>query len=449
MKKFILILKRALFQSDYFYCEKTVLSTFSGGQDSILTLIIFLHFQFEYGLQLQMIYCHHFLQLNNFFCFWQLTRISYVFGIPTSMVLAQEYLKNENHARKWRQRSFERMCQHKQCSDLLLGHTATDKLETILSNLKRGLSSRGLTSLKLRAIFENISIFSFFTFIFRRKKSLTSRKQSCKQKFSKNLNILWLRNLELIKIKNLALSFYRHINRHIQMKRKKYNHLILYCFNHPTNSDTLSEFSKTKNEIFRIKFIISNEISYSNYFFKVKKSFFLRRPILKYHRTDITKICQIYNFPILTDETNQFLDISRNSIRYQLLPLFRYFFSLNVEFFSSRCFDILLLEQEYIYSKIENILKLLKTKLREKNKFLETLSVVEKRIAFQEFSSRSPLKFLSPNIYETNKLEIRRLFKNLPIAVQRICLRKLFSDSTKIELNYSQIELLRLFIQKS
>lgn len=436
MKQFLLLLKRTLSQSDYFYCGNTVLCTFSGGQDSILTLIIFLHFQAEYGLQLQTIYCQHFIQLNNFFCFWQLTRISYIFEIPTSIVLTQEYLKNENHARKWRQRSFERMCQIKQCSSLLLGHTSTDKLETILSNLKRGLSSRGLTSLKLSSIFENISIFSFFTFIFRRKKLLTSTKQGCKQKFFKNMNIVWLRNLQLNKVENQVLSFSRNI------QRKNCDQWILDCFNNKTNSVTNSRFSKTKNEIFKLKFLIYHEISYSNYCFQVKKFFFLRRPILKYHRTDITKICQIYNFPLLTDETNQFLNISRNSIRYQILPLFRYFFSLNVEFFSSRCFDILLLEQEYIYSKIEKILKILKTKLKEKNKFLENFSVVEKRIP-------SPPKFLIKNIDEIKKLEIRKFFKDLPIAVQRICLRKLFSDSTKIELNYSQIELLRFLIQNS
>ena len=160
MKKIILTLKPALPKN--FQIHNQVLCTVSGGQDSILTLMIFMHFQSEYRLKIQIIHCHHFLQLKNFYCFWQLVRISYLFEMPISIVLTTEYLKNENQARKWRQISFERICQFNRCSITILGHTASDKLETILSNLKRGTSSQGLSTLSSINSYENNSVFGFF-----------------------------------------------------------------------------------------------------------------------------------------------------------------------------------------------------------------------------------------------------------------------------------------------
>jgi hypothetical protein len=59
------------------------------------------------------------------------------------------------------------------------------------------------------------------------------------------------------------------------------------------------------------------------------------------------------------------------------------------------------------------------------------------------------IKILKNNSTPVCQIKIRNGFKTLPIALQRICLRKIFFELTKTQLNYSQIELLRILIQKN
>ena len=184
---------------------------------------------------------------------------------------------------------------------------------------------------------------------------------------------------------------------------------------------------------------------YSFYPSQIKFCFLLSRPLLILQRNDVTQISQIYHFPVITDETNELVEISRNRLRSQILPLLRYFFSLNLELFSTRCLEILRLEQEYLNTRTDSIRKILLTELVTKKQFQERVE----NFYFTNKKFSCNIKILKSNSTQVSQSKIRNVFKTLPIALQRICLRKFFYELTKIQLNYSQIELLRILIQKN
>jgi tRNA(Ile)-lysidine synthase len=439
MKKIILTLKPALAKN--FQIPNQVLCTVSGGQDSILTLMIFMHFQSELRLKLQIIHCHHFLQLKNFFCFWQLVRISYLFEMPISIVLTTEYLKNENQARKWRQISFERISQFEQCSLIVLGHTASDKFETVLSNLKRGTSSQGLSTLSSISSYENNSVFSFFPCnLIRNLGKMEKRKglDFFKNNFIKLIRTSWPTDFTQMVIFSVN---YSQVVCYFPKSRNLQQRLILNQVNDIFEARRLKKFT----QILKLKFRVSNKIMYSFYPSQIKFCFLLARPLLILQRNDVTQISQIYNFPVITDDTNELVEISRNRLRRQILPLLRYFFSLNLELFSTRCLEILRLEQEYLNTRTDSIRKILLTELATKKQFQE--GVENFYFTNKKFSCN--IKILKSNSTQVSQIKIRNVFKTLPIALQRICLRKFFYELTKTQLNYSQIELLRILIQKN
>lgn len=57
----------------------------------------------------------------------------------------------------------------------------------------------------------------------------------------------------------------------------------------------------------------------------------LWRPLLDISRTEINWFCRHFQLPIWSDQTNYQYDISRNRIRYELLPYLNNYFSINIE----------------------------------------------------------------------------------------------------------------------
>lgn len=462
MKKILLSLRGTLFELTRFHVSNMFLCTFSGGQDSILTLIIFLHFQYESILNIQTLYCHHFIQLKNFFCFWQVTRISFLFETPSSMVLATDSLKGENKARNWRQISFERMTHLQQCSILVLGHTASDKLETVLSNLKRGTSSQGLAALKSITNYSTISNLTFFPSNLIRKNSKNKnlqvrnkkflKKNSFKKNFAQILMKKWPTVLQILKV-----CLVKNVRWRVLDYEKSCSEFQYFVHISPITVDDLLfyrkrvkpsvEFPESKqlNAKLTFQFLISIKFTYSLYSSQVNGSFLISRPILSLHRNDVTKICRIYKFPIVSDDTNELTTISRNHLRHELFPIVRYFFSLKIDLFSSRCLNVFILEQEYIQNLLVNSFQKLREKLLSKKQLRGRL----KKASPLNNPSCDRTRVLTRNISRANKIKIRQLFQSFPVSLQRICLRILFIDCTKSQLNYSQIEFLRLVIQKN
>ena len=77
-------------------------------------------------------------------------------------------------------------------------------------------------------------------------------------------------------------------------------------------------------------------------------SLFLLRPLMETTRFDIKKLCQIWRLPIYPDITNQNLSSTRNRIRLQLLPIFRFFFNPQIDTILTQFAQINLQEQDYL-----------------------------------------------------------------------------------------------------
>ena len=96
-------------------------------------------------------------------------------------------------------------------------------------------------------------------------------------------------------------------------------------------------------------------------------SLFLLRPLMEITRFDIKKLCQIWNLPIYPDVTNQNLSSTRNRIRLQLLPIFRFFFNPQIDTIFTQFAQINLQEQDYLDYLTSRLIK----DLLSKKKFLQ------------------------------------------------------------------------------
>ena len=428
MKKLISAIRINFEKKSTLLKKNKILCTYSGGQDSTLTFFILLHFQKELQYCLESVYCHHFLQEKNFTSFWQLIRINYFFSNPISIVLSVDNLKTENEARRWRKKSFERIFLLQKSSTLFLGHTASDKLETIISNIKRGTSSQGLINFDFHSIYKNQSIFLFFplTFLFEAKKSTLSPFIWKKKKLFQDSSILW--PFKLKKVKTNFVPNFQFGKRTFRSKRK-ISQLTTY---RRTTSNQIevknSLILKSSNGINQTQISHNKYLLYSLYSSPLNFSLVSLRPLVFFHRNDVRMNCQIFQLPVISDPTNDFSELSRNQIRHQINPLIRYFFSTKIEFFSFRCLDILMLEHQYHLVLSESLL-----------------------LKFLKINYKKCLLSFKVNIHYAESQTIkksRKCFQNLKIPLQRICLQKLFFYYTNIQLNYSQIEFLKLTITK-
>lgn len=156
-------------------------------------------------------------------------------------------------------------------------------------------------------------------------------------------------------------------------------------------STSLNKFSSTK---------IHNENNY----------FFFSRPLLPLNRFDIQKICFFCRLPFFPDKTNQKLFYSRNRIRKQVLPLFRFFFNPEIDKLLFQFSEILNDEQDYL-----NLIT---------NKFYNQLEY-----------KNTQYKYLDPSI-----------FSKLPYLFCRKILKKTFETYFTKRINFFTIETLVIFL---
>ena len=125
--------------------QMSFLCTLSGGQDSILTFFLLLHNSKKDDLQI--VYCHHFWQIKNFFSTRFVFQLSCLMKVPYTLILPQTFFLTENESRTWRKKNFCRVSQREHFLTSLTGHTETDILEKHLHNIFRGTSPAGLSDL--------------------------------------------------------------------------------------------------------------------------------------------------------------------------------------------------------------------------------------------------------------------------------------------------------------
>lgn len=141
-KTYVTITKQNLVRPTEF-----ILITVSGGQDSICLFFILLQLKKQWKWNFGILYCNHFWQIEAFYTSSLIFKLGFLFLIPAYLSLPSENIFSEQKSRNWRYSKFRRLSHFYNYNIVVTGHTATDRIETILLQLIRGTSTRGLTTL--------------------------------------------------------------------------------------------------------------------------------------------------------------------------------------------------------------------------------------------------------------------------------------------------------------
>lgn len=98
-----------------------------------------------------------------------------------------------------------------------------------------------------------------------------------------------------------------------------------------------------------------------------KKVVYFIRPILFLYRYEIFQLLKCYKFPLLIDRTNFQVQYFRNRIRYQLLPVLRFYLNPQIDLTLSRFLEIFFIEVEYLnFLKLKTLKKIQMNKLNDR-----------------------------------------------------------------------------------
>ena len=120
----------------------------SGGQDSLCLLRLLQDLQRLHHWSLQVFHGDHRWRPDSGANAAHVQSLCAMWGLPCHLVVAPGHLPGEAAARQWRYDRAMALCRQLGCGQLVTGHTATDRAETLLFHLCRGSGSRGLGSLR-------------------------------------------------------------------------------------------------------------------------------------------------------------------------------------------------------------------------------------------------------------------------------------------------------------
>ena len=249
------------------YTKSRLLLAVSGGQDSIILFFCFFILKKQCQYNLNSIYCNHLWQTSSLECCLHLAKFQYTVLTTYFAIIVLNPVKTEHQARKWRFCLFERLSTFTSIKYYLLGHTASDNIETFLMNLIRGTGVTGLCSI----------VTDRFSY---------SPKFNC---FSEK-----------------RISFGALICLIYWDKKPSLNHLV--------NPGLIS----------------------------------IQRPLLVLNRYEIRLLLDTTHLPLWVDSTNQNFCYMRNRIRYQILPMLRFYLNQKVDNCIGRCSEILTGENIYL-----------------------------------------------------------------------------------------------------
>jgi tRNA(Ile)-lysidine synthase TilS/MesJ len=414
MKKF---LKLTTNKNELVENQGRVLSTVSGGQDSIVSFFLLLHLRKKKFFNLEILYCQHFWQTKNFFSCILIYKLTFLFEIPYNIILPQNSFLTENGSRSWRKKNFYRVAKLENILNLTTGQTLTDNLETNFNNLIRGTTPKGVVRAESTVINFKKSNLCFFSNILLKpyfyKKSSRKKEIGCLNRLNKNLKLFSKKSLDVSNQCKLT----RFKNDFTFLKK---NNSVTLQLNRTTNLKLASQTSKPLNPL--VLKLSPCSASFCIYSRSLKIQPIHKKPLSEKTRFTISKLVKFYSFPVLTDTTNFSLKFSRNKIRYTLFPVIRYFFNKKVEFLLNNFSKTLQLEHKILETQVLELFFLLKNqkKLNKKNAYRKQKTLINKNV-------------------KTKNFLVQLIAKNSLIGIQRSLIQKIFSQYTDTELTYLQI----------
>ena len=134
-----------LIKLNFLIIKKTVLISFSGGQDSSCLIILLMLLEKQLHLFFEIIYCNHLWSLNSLYTFSHIFKVSFSLSKNAIFVVNKKKNFTEKSARIWRYFLLYRTSQFYNYKVVLTAHTQSDQIETLLMNLFRGSSKDGLS----------------------------------------------------------------------------------------------------------------------------------------------------------------------------------------------------------------------------------------------------------------------------------------------------------------
>ncbi len=127
--------------------NKATMLAISGGQDSACLIALAVQMRDQWKGPFGIISCNHLWQHDSFYGLDHVCRLAFLVNQPLYFVTAPFDVFNEADARSWRYNTIHRIGGLYHFSTICTGHTASDRVETILFNFVRGSGIRGLSSL--------------------------------------------------------------------------------------------------------------------------------------------------------------------------------------------------------------------------------------------------------------------------------------------------------------
>nr|YP_537064.1 hypothetical protein 327 [Neopyropia yezoensis]Q1XDA4.1 RecName: Full=tRNA(Ile)-lysidine synthase, chloroplastic; AltName: Full=tRNA(Ile)-2-lysyl-cytidine synthase; AltName: Full=tRNA(Ile)-lysidine synthetase [Neopyropia yezoensis]AGH27711.1 hypothetical protein 327 [Neopyropia yezoensis]QFZ67047.1 hypothetical protein PyyePp201 [Neopyropia yezoensis]BAE92507.1 unnamed protein product [Neopyropia yezoensis] len=127
--------------------NSSLLVSFSGGQDSLALVKILYDFKNIYNWKISLIHFDHRWRSDSMLVSKQVIKYAKMCNLSVYYFECPKYLNTEETSRKWRYLTLINTAYVNNFNTIVLAHTATDKAETMLSNLFRGTSLDGLSSI--------------------------------------------------------------------------------------------------------------------------------------------------------------------------------------------------------------------------------------------------------------------------------------------------------------
>ncbi len=142
--------------------EQRLLVAVSGGQDSLCLVKLLLDLQPKWDWHLAIAHCDHGWRTDSAANAQHVADLAQQWQLPFFLEtadLSQPTATAEAAARQWRYQALTAIAQAHQYSAVVMGHTASDRAETLLHNLMRGSGTDGLQALAWqRALTPEISL---------------------------------------------------------------------------------------------------------------------------------------------------------------------------------------------------------------------------------------------------------------------------------------------------